>query len=72
MLQEMEKDKIIKVLCEDIASITNGAIQVLSQLESIKGKELLMVSDFIQQMKSANQVAIKEIERVARNTEKHS
>lgn len=72
MLQEMEKDKIIKVLCEDIASITNGAIQVLSQLESIKGKELLMVSDFIQQMKNANQVAIKEIERVARNTEKHS
>lgn len=72
MLQEMEKDKIIKVLCEDIAAITNGAIQILSQLESIKGKELLMVSDFIQQMKGANQVAIKEIEKVARNTEKPS
>lgn len=68
----MEKDKIIKVLCEDIAAITNGAIQILSQLESIKGKELLMVSDFIQQMKGANQVAIKEIEKVARNTEKPS
>lgn len=71
-LNDLDKDKLIRVLYEDIAAITKNSIEVLLNLRSIKGQDLNNVSDFIQAMKVVNQRAIKEIEKIAGNTEKPS
>ena len=67
MLKDMKKEDIIKALCEDIAQITKASVDVITSLESIKGKDLNMVSDFISQMKFANMKAKEEIDKLARD-----
>lgn len=68
MLKELSKEQIIKALCEDIAQLTKAAVDTLSSLDSIKGKDLNMVSDFIALMKQANNGARQELEKLARDS----